>query len=125
MRDRYKSTIETPHGKRRCFEANLVRPGRPPLVARFGGIPLRRQKNAVLQDRVPSPRRPGRQLIERLLTGVCEICGGTENITVHHVRRLADLEPPGHADAPKWAKLMSTKRRKSLIVCDRCHSSIH
>jgi len=125
MRDRYKSTIETPHGKRRCFEAHLVRPGRPPLVARFGGIPLRRQKNAVLTDCVSNPRRPGRQLIERLLTGACEICGRTDGITVHHVRRLADLEPPEHADAPRWAKLMSAKRRKSLIVCDRCHGSIH
>ncbi|MGH3466702.1 MAG: reverse transcriptase domain-containing protein [Thermocrispum sp.] len=125
MRDRYKSTIETPHGKRRCFEAHLVRSGRPPLVARFGGFALRRQKDAVLIDRVPNPRRPGRQLIQRLLTGICEICNNTDGITVHHVRRLADLDPAANTDAPRWAKLMSTKRRKSLIVCGRCHDSIH
>jgi AI2M/AI1M-like HNH endonuclease len=66
-----------------------------------------------------------RVLRQRLLTGTCEVCGGTDGITVHHVRRLADLEPPEHADAPRWAKLMSTKRRKTLIVCDRCHGNIH
>jgi group II intron reverse transcriptase/maturase len=125
MRDRYKSTIETPHGKRRCLEARIERAGRPPLVARFGGIPLRRKKDAVLIDRVPNPRRPGRQLIQRLLSGVCEMCGGTDGIAVHHVRRLADIQRPEQADAPRWAKLMSTKRRKTLVVCDRCHDSIH
>jgi group II intron reverse transcriptase/maturase len=124
MRDRYKTVTDTPHGKRRCFQAQLVRPNRPPLIARFGGIPLRRQKNAVLTDHVPTPGR-GTQLIARLLAGVCELCGGTDGITVHHVRRLADLEPPDRADTPRWAKLMSTKRRKTLIVCVRCHSSIH
>lgn len=125
MRDRYKSTVDTPFGQRRCFEAQLARTGRPPLVARFGGFPLRRQKNAVLNDRFPNPRRPGRQLIARLLTGACEVCGDTDGITVHHVRRLTDLKAPEHADAPRWAKLMSAKRRKTLIVCDRCHRCIH
>src|SRR3954468_11407768 len=41
---KYKTTIDTPHGPRRCVEAKVERSGRKPLVARFGGIPLRRQK---------------------------------------------------------------------------------
>ena len=32
-----------PHGRRRCFQVSVERTGRQPLVARFGGIPLRRQ----------------------------------------------------------------------------------
>lgn len=51
MRDGYRSVITTPYGKRCCFEARIERPGRPPPVARFGGIPLRRAKNSVLTDR--------------------------------------------------------------------------
>ena len=125
MRGRYRSVINTPHGKRRCYEARIERPGRPPLVARFGGIPLRRAKNTVLTDRVPAPRRPGRELIQRLQDGVCEICGSTDGISVHHIRRLADLARPAQAEAPRWNKLMRAKRRKTLIICDRCHEGVH
>jgi hypothetical protein len=51
MARKYKATIDTPHGKRTCFEARIEREGRTPLVTRFGGIPLKRQKKAVLTDR--------------------------------------------------------------------------
>ena len=47
----HKAKIETPHGPRTWFEARVERAGSKPLVARFGGIPLKRQKNAVLTDR--------------------------------------------------------------------------
>ncbi len=53
MARKYKATTETPYGPRRCFQVSVERgEGKKPLVARFGGIPLRRQKNAVLTDRV-------------------------------------------------------------------------
>ncbi len=55
MADKYKTTIATPNGPRRCFQATVKRAGRKPLVARFGGIPLRRQRKAVLTDRDPAP----------------------------------------------------------------------
>ena len=47
---KHKAKIETPHGLRTCFEARIERDGKPDLVARFGGIPLVRKKNAVLHD---------------------------------------------------------------------------
>lgn len=54
MAARYKTAISTPHGPRTCFEAVRQREGnRKPLVARFGGIPLKRQKYAVISDRIP------------------------------------------------------------------------
>ena len=123
--DRYRTTTDTPHGKRRCFEARIERRDKPPLVARFGGIPLRRNPHAVITDRVPTPGRPGKQLIRRLLTGTCELCTSTDDIGVHHVRGLAELRAPGHADTSTWIQLMRTKRRKTLVVCARCHDMIH
>jgi group II intron reverse transcriptase/maturase len=123
--DRYKTTTETPYGKRRCFEARMERGDRPPLVARFGGIPLRRDKHAVITDHVPSSGRPGKRLIQRLLAGRCELCRRCDDVTVHHIRRLADLPPPEHAATPAWAKLMRTRRRKTLVACAGCHSKIH
>ncbi|WP_018802536.1 group II intron reverse transcriptase/maturase [Salinispora arenicola] len=48
MARKYRTSIDTQHGKRRCFEARIEREGRPPLVARFGGIPLKRQRTRML-----------------------------------------------------------------------------
>lgn len=42
---KHKFKIEAPHGLRTCFEETVGRGAhRKPLVARFGSIPLRRQK---------------------------------------------------------------------------------
>ena len=54
MAAKHTAKIATPHGLRTCFEARVERDGKQPLVARFGGIPLIRNKDAVLTDRVPS-----------------------------------------------------------------------
>ena len=125
MAARYKAKIETPHGPRTCFEASVVRVGKDPLVARFGGIPLKRQKTAVLTDRVSTgPLYPNKELIRRLQAGSCELCERTDNIQVHHVRALADLNRPGQPQPP-WAQVMAKRRRKSLVVCGNCHDRIH
>jgi group II intron reverse transcriptase/maturase len=122
---RYKAKIETPHGIRTCFEARVERDGRKPLVARFGGQPLKKKRNAVLVDRKPVPsiiRR--KELINRLLAGRCESCGHRGEMEVHHVRKLADLNKPGRPQSP-WTDIMAKRRRKTLIVCAKCHHTIH
>ena len=123
---RYKATIETPHGPRTCLEAVRIREGnQKPLVARFGGIPLKRQKNAVITDRAPGrDPYPRKEIITRLLRNRCELCQHSGQVQVHHVARLADLAYPGHGQ-PAWARLMTAKRRKSLVVCPPCHDQIH
>jgi hypothetical protein len=122
---RHKAKVSTPYGLRTRFEASIERPGKKPLVAWFGGIPLKRQKNAVLTDRQHTgPVYPNRQLVTRLLKGRCELCQRTDSITVHHVRALADLGRPG-APQPEWARFMAKIRRKSLVVCSDCHGLIH
>src|SRR5215472_15957234 len=91
-----KATTETRYGPRRCFQVTVQRQGRrKQLVARFGGIPLKRQPKAVLTDLSPvmaSARR--NELIHRLLAGHCEICEAEEDLEVHHIRKLADLNRP-------------------------------
>jgi hypothetical protein len=96
MAARYRAKTETPYGLRTCYEARIVRyGGKVPLVARFGGIPLRRQKNATIQDRVPSRiRHPRKELVERLLRGRCEVCQRHADVQAHHIRKLADLANP-------------------------------
>jgi hypothetical protein len=125
MAARYKTTIDTPYGKRTCLRATVERTGRNPLTANFGGIPLKRQRKAVLVDRKPTPgiiRRT--ELIERLRAGRCEMCQHTGEVVVHHVGKLAHLGKPGQP-RPQWAELMAQKRRKTLVVCAACHDFIH
>jgi len=127
MAARHKAVIDTPHGKRTCFEARAEREGGKPLVTRFGGIPLVRQKKAVLTDRQPVPvtgRRKGKELIYRLRSGRCEWCKRRAEVQVHHVRALADLVTPGRPQ-PVWSQLMARMRRKTLVVCPPCHEKIH
>jgi hypothetical protein len=126
MATKYKATLHTPHGPRRCFEARVERKGRQPLVARFGGIPLRQQKKAVINDRPPPPaaRRKGKELIHRLRAARCELCDKRTTVEVHQVRKLADLHRPGRPQ-PAWAQLMAERRRKTLVVCSPCHDAIH
>ena len=125
MAARHKAKALTPHGLRTRFEARVERTDSRPLVAWFGGIPLKRQKNAVLTDRQHTgPVYPNRQLVTRLLRGRCELCQRTDNISVHHVRALADLNRPGQPQ-PQWAQVMAKIRRKALVVCGDCHDLIH
>jgi Type II intron maturase len=124
MARKYKATIDTPHGPRTCFQVSVERNGRKPLVARFGGIPLKRQWKAILTDRLPDRVAVGKQLITRLQTRRCELCERTSEVRVHHVRTLADLDKLGPPQ-PGWAALMAKRRRKTLVVCPPCHDTIH
>ena len=109
MAAKHKATIETPNGPRACYEARIERPGKEALVARFGGIPVVRNRRAVLVDRTSSHQviYPRKELVRRLLTRRCELCGEPGAVTVHQVRNLASLEmhtgqpPVGGAHAQK------------------------
>jgi AI2M/AI1M-like HNH endonuclease len=126
MAARYKAKIETPHGLRTCFEARVARDGKKDLVARFGGIPLRRNKTVVIADPVPvlAPM-PRKELLFRLRAARCELCGRRGTVAVvHQVAKLARLGTPGPGQ-PAWAALMARMRRKTLVVCQPCHQAIH
>lgn len=70
----------------------------------------------------------GSQLITRLNANKCELCGSTENIEVHHVRKLKDIKDKYKKRGrhiPNWVLTMSKMNRKTLIVCKDCHWDIH
>src|SRR5216684_876358 len=125
MATKHAAKIETPHGLRTCYEARIQRGSKPDLVARFGGIPLVRNMDAALSDRVPDrPPTPRKELIHRLLTRRCELCGDPGTVVIHQVRKLTSLGVPGPGQ-PAWAKKMAQMRRKTLVVCASCHDLIH
>lgn len=59
---------------------------------------------------------------KRLKAHTCELCGTTESdcYEVHHINKLKNLK--GKED---WERAMIAKRRKTLVVCKRCHIRIH
>jgi group II intron reverse transcriptase/maturase len=124
MAARYQTTIITPDGPRKALQASVQRTGRNPLTALFGGIALRRQRDAVIVDRKPPPVIRRTELIQRLRRGRCEMCQHTGDVEVHHVGKLAHLRKPGEPQPP-WAQLMTRMRRKTLVVCPACHNVIH
>lgn len=122
---RYKAKAATAGGQLTCFEARFRREGKDDLVARFGGISLRRNRRAVITDPAPVPfHAPRKELITRLRMRQCELCEHGTTVDVHQVAKLADLGKKG-PDQPAWAALMAKMRRKTLVVCAACHELIH
>ena len=125
MAARYKAKTITADGLRTCFQARARREGKPDLVARFGGIPLKRDRRAVITDPAPVPLiTPRKELVHRLRKRWCVLCEHSATVTVHQIARLAHLGKPGPGQ-PAWAVLMARMRRKTLIVCAACHDHIH
>ena len=125
MAARHRAKVITGDGPRTCFEARRSREGREDLVARFGGIPLRQDRRAVVRDPAPVPAAaPRKELQSRLRRQRCELCETGTTVAVHQVTRLKELGKPGPGQ-PAWAALMAKMRRKTLIVCAACHEYIH
>jgi hypothetical protein len=123
---KYQKTVEVLHGTQKVLEVIVDRgPKKKPLVARFGGIELRWQKHAILNDHPKEVFGVRSEVVQRLLAQECELCGAVGACQVHHVRKLADLSRPGQGEKPLWIKRMAARRRKTLVVCQRCHEAIH
>ena len=123
----YKSTVPTDYGPRKCLKVVKEQDeGKRPLVTWFGGIPLKRNRQAVLVDRQPQRYRSERnELTKRLLANKCEMCGSKVDVQVHHVRALRDLNVKGQGPKSTWKQFMAARRRITLVVCQTCHTDIH
>jgi group II intron reverse transcriptase/maturase len=117
---------------RTIYRVVVPRPPKEPLVAVFGGIPFERVpdgKNAVdfqHSQAWNSPANPHAEVVHRLLADECELCGAQGvALQAHHIRKLADIDRPGRRPRTVWEKIMSAKKRKTLMVCQQCHNDIH
>jgi group II intron reverse transcriptase/maturase len=111
----------------KAIVVEIPRENQKPLVAKFGAKPIRFDKWAIIQDEKPPIITPRNELVTRLLANQCELCGSDENINVHHIRKLKDLDRryQGRKAPPKWVVKMMAIRRKTLVVCSTCHQAIH
>ena len=72
------------------------------------------------------------QILTRLAADRCELCGkpwdSTNMLEVHHIRKLKDIKQKyarRGQHIPEWVLRMSSLRRKTLVVCKKCHDAIH
>jgi len=123
---RLRTIIQTDRGPKKVLQVKVDR-GRDkaPLVAQWGGISLARRMGAILNDHPPRVWNGQTELLERLLADTCELCGSQEDVEVHHVRHLKDLQRKGRAEKPTWVQAMAARQRKTLVVCRKCHWDIH
>jgi group II intron reverse transcriptase/maturase len=130
IRKRY--TVETPEGKR--FRVVIQRRDKEPLTAEFGGFTVERIPEGmgwtdfsptIAWHKHASKRS---EVVQRMLYGKCELCGKEGSVEVHHIRKLADIDRPGRRPRNEWERLMSSRKRKTLVVCtgeSGCHRLIH
>ena len=93
-------------------------------TASFGGFSLKYVKEFaqikdVGMDKIANFGGYRSQLIQRLESDICELCGSSDRIQVHHVRKL------GTPSKDFVINLMRAMNRKTLVVCHKCHVSIH
>jgi group II intron reverse transcriptase/maturase len=95
-----------------------------PLVATWGGISLTWDVKATLDEQPPKLFNKRTELVQRLLADFCELCGSDEDVEVHHVQAMRKLhEYPGRTK-PEWIRRMIALRRKTLLLCKRCHEAV-
>lgn len=60
-------------------------------------------------------------LESRLKAKICEVCGCTESdrYEIHHVNKVKNLKGKS-----EWEKIMIAKRRKTIVVCHKCHMAM-
>jgi group II intron reverse transcriptase/maturase len=122
---RYRATHQVDGRTYKTLQVTVERgEGRRPLVARWGGVPLKWRMTAALDDQPPRAWSTRSELLDRLLAGTCELCGSQEAVEVHHIRKLADLRHKGQGQKPAWVRHMAARRRKTLIVCRKHHEDI-
>jgi group II intron reverse transcriptase/maturase len=124
---KYKANLDIQGKMYKGLQVTVAREGKKPLVATWGGIPLIWDVNASIEDQTQTRWGNRSELEKRLLAQVCEQCGAThmtDQIEVHHIRALKDLEKYTGRKKPQWVQIMAARHRKTLVLCRTCHMDI-
>jgi len=125
---KYRTQVEVDGKTYQALQVTIAREGKKPLVATWGGIPLKWEIMAALDDQPQYIWHDRSELEQRLLAQVCEHCGAThmtDQIEIHHIRALKDLNAYEGREKPSWVKIMAARHRKTLVLCRICHTDLH
>lgn len=111
----------------KVLETTVEREGKKPIVAHFGAIPMKRipVPKHIRDERKPIVLSGVSDVVDRLLAGQCEMCGKSEKVEMHHVKKLKDLKKQGNRKPEEWVMRMAAMNRITLAVCKPCHIAIH
>ena len=121
--EKYGATLREGNQEYKGLRVVIPRQDKQPLVATWGGISLKWDSQATLDDQPPQLYSNRSELVQRLLADFCELCGRDKDVEIHHVRAMKKLhEYPGRVK-PEWVKRMIALKRKTIVLCKRCHEA--
>ena len=120
---RYKSTKIVDGYTYKVIQDVIVDENNKEHIAYFGAIPLKRQKfkNNSINDSYNSFFNSRNSLASKLINKKCDLCNSDENIEIHHINNLKNIDP----NKSVFLKRMIAMKRKTIALCKRCHNSIH
>ena len=124
---KYKADLDVEGRTYKGLQVTIMREGKKPLVATWGGVPLIWDVTAPIGEELKPYAWKRSELEQRLLAQTCEQCGATrmtDRIEVHHIRALKDLEKYPGREKPQWVRIMAARQRKTLVLCRTCHMDI-
>lgn len=72
-------------------------------------------------DKIVEPYYGFSELEKRISAKKCELCGAENtDFEIHHVNKMKNLK-----GKTLWEKIMISRKRKTLVVCKKCHYKIH
>ena len=72
-------------------------------------------------DIIVNPHYGFNELDKRISAKKCELCGAENtDFEIHHINKLKNLK-----GKELWEKIMISRKRKTLVVCKKCHYQIH
>jgi group II intron reverse transcriptase/maturase len=122
--EKYGAKLVVEGKEYQVLQAKILRQDKKPLIASWGGVPLKWNIKATLQEQPQKFFGSKRtELEQRLLAGFCELCGRDKDVEMHHVQAMRKLhEYPGRPK-PEWVKRMIALKRKTIPLCRRCHEA--
>lgn len=86
-----------------------------------------RKRKFAPPTRSDSQKEYGKELRQRILAEICEVCNDIGQVEVHHIRNLSNTVDrySKKGSVPDWVRLMHAMNRKTLVLCPSCHRKLH
>jgi group II intron reverse transcriptase/maturase len=121
----FSQNLSTDEGPRKVLQHIVARENKRPLVAQWGNVSLKWNRQATIREPARFQWGERVQLIDRLLADTCELCGSQVDVEVHHINHMKSLQKKGRKAPPQWVVWMASRKRKTIVVCRECHNDIH
>lgn len=125
MHRKYATTKKVQGRTYKVLQAEIKRKDKKPLIAHYGGVPLKRNPLPTqIKDGLQKAYGRRYEIIDRLNSDRCEMCGTIGPVEMHHKNPVKNIHKKGKNSLPPWEARMIAMRRITLAVCWPCHKAI-